>query len=445
MGQSLFGGGTSKINQNTSAITNLNANQDANTNGTQNTYNTQGQSQTNGQTTDQYGHQTGVQRNDQTQSSNGTTTGSSNVAAWQMPYITSGLDQARALLAAQSGTPYQGLNYTSMSPEQLSALGALSGYAGGAGAATGRSIADTGLGLTGALNDARAGAAGVLSSANGDPTAGNISAASRYADNPYVQGMIKAAQTPIERQLNEVALPGLNSDASRTGNTDSSRAGVTEAILRRGAGESEANIASNILGSQYTNGLSLAEGARTANQNAALGATGALSGIGQAGSGMALSGNNAVLNNLGIPISTGAAIQQDANAGNQVAYNNFLGGQQYPWQSLNNYWNIAGHPLGTDTTGTTTQFGTANGVTNNVSDTHNSGSTNGRTDASGYTNGQTNSNVNQTGSQASLQSQVGNTTGTQTQPGPGILGGIAGLASGVGSLFAKGGLLAGLF
>lgn len=453
MGESLFGGGTSKINQNSSSITNLNANQDANTNGTQNTNQTQGQSQTNGQTSTQSNYQNNNQTNrqdtSQTQNGLGTTTGSSNVAAWQMPYITSGLNSAQALQQQQSGTPYQGLNYTSMSPEQLSALGALSGYAGGSGAATGRSISNTGLGLTGALGDARAGASGVLSSANGDPTAGNISAASRYADNPFVNGMIKAAQTPIERQLNEVALPGLNSDASRTGNMDSSRAGVTEAILRRGAGESEANIASNILGSQYTNGLNLAEGARTANQNAALGATGALSGIGQAGSGMALAGNNAVLNNLGIPVSTGQAQQQDANAGNQVAYNNFLGAQQYPWQSLNNYWNIAGHPLGTDTTGTTAQSntagGTTSGFTNGTTNGRTDGSISGRTDASGYTNGTTNSNVNQTGSQASLQSQVGNTTGTQTQPGPGILGGLAGVASGVGSLFAKGGLLAGLF
>jgi hypothetical protein len=133
MGESLFGGGTSKINQNSSSITNLNANQDANTNGTQNSYNTQGQGQTNGQTTDQGQHQTGVQRNDQTNYQNtnqtngqtqngiGTTTGSSNVAAWQMPYITSGLDQARALLGQQSGTPFQGLDYTRMSPEQLTA------------------------------------------------------------------------------------------------------------------------------------------------------------------------------------------------------------------------------------------------------------------------------------------------------------------------------------
>jgi hypothetical protein len=463
MGESLFGGGTSKINQNSSSITNLNANQDANTNGTQNSYNTQGQGQTNGQTTDQGQHQTGVQRNDQTNYQNtnqtngqtqngiGTTTGSSNVAAWQMPYITSGLDQARALLGQQSGTPFQGLDYTRMSPEQLTALNNLSGYANGAGGML-SGLSSQGAGYSTALGDARSGAAGILSSANSDPTGANISAASRYADNPYVQGMIKAAQTPIERQLNEVALPGLNSDASRTGNMDSSRAGVTEAILRRGAGESEANIASNILGQQYNNGLGLAENARGTNLNAGLGAVGALSGIGNAGSSLALGANSAALTNYGIPVQTGQAQQQDANNANQVNYQNFLGGQQFPWQSLDNYWKIAGNPLGTDTTGTTAQSGTtngytngattggSNGVTNMVGDVTSHGNTSGRTDASGFTQGNTNSNVNQTGSQASLQSQVGNTTGTQTQPGPGILGGIAGLASGIGSLFAKGGL-----
>jgi hypothetical protein len=162
MGESLFGGGTSKINQNSSSITNLNANQDANTNGSQNSYNTQGQGQTNGP-------------------------GSSNVAAWQMPYITSGLDQARALLGQQSGTPFQGLDYTRMSPEQLTALNNLSGYANGAGGML-SGLSSQGAGYSTALGDARSGAAGILSSANSDPTGANISAASRYADNPYVPG-----------------------------------------------------------------------------------------------------------------------------------------------------------------------------------------------------------------------------------------------------------------
>jgi protein-tyrosine-phosphatase len=80
--------------------------------------------------------------------------------------------------------------------------------------------------------------------------------------------MIKAAQTPIERQLKEVALPGLNVSGAATGNLDSSRSAMAEAILRRSAGEDESNIASNILGTQYNNGLNLAESARVANQNA---------------------------------------------------------------------------------------------------------------------------------------------------------------------------------
>lgn len=358
MGSSLFGGGTSKVNSTT------NSNQNFSSGGTQ--------------------------------SGTSTGSGSSGPPAFQLPYLTEGLKSAAGLL--QGGANYSPLAYTGLSPSTVGALGNLSGFANSM-APYGGQLAGSGAGgVNTGLNGAGTALGGVLQSGTTDPTQGNISAAGQYANNPYTQGLIKAAQTPIERQLTEVALPGLNTAASATGNTDSSRSAMTEAILRRSAGEDEANVASNILGSQYNNGLNLAESSRVANNNALLGAASAGTGLAGVSGNLVSSGNSLGLQDYGVPVSTGQLQQQDANTGNQVAYNNFLTGQQFPYQQLANYWNIVGRPLGTDTTQTQNQ-----------------------TQASNTSGNSTGLNL---------------TNGTQTQPGPGILGGTLGLASGIGSFFA---------
>jgi hypothetical protein len=340
MGQSLFGGGTSKIN----SVTNSNT------------------------------------------SSNNNQTGTSQPADFQMPYILQGLQAAAKNYGNSAG--FQPLAYTGLSPGSKEALSRIAGF-GNSSADYAPGIMGAGAGLLGNGASASGAANAAFGGASGDPTAGVISAASRYADNPYTRGMITAAQTPIERQLKEVALPGLNASGAATGNLDSSRSAMAEAILRRSAGEDESNIASNILGSQYNNGLNLAEGARTSNLSALLGSASALGGLTRTGADLIGSGANLGQNGLSQAFGASTADQTDANASNKVAYDNAMAASQYPWAQLGSFWDIAGHPLGQTSTSTGSSTGT----------------------------------------------NVGTTNGTQTQPGPGVLGGLLGLGTGIGSFF----------
>lgn len=292
-----------------------------------------------------------------------TTSNSTSPWAPQIPYIQAGGDQALSLFNQQKNQPaYSGELYASLNPQQQQALAGLNSYATGGGSTIADILSRSGMaGLSGLPNAANA-AGGVLSASLSDPTQSNIADAGAYANNPYTQGMIDAANRPIEQQLNESAIPGLNRAAIASGNFGSSRAGTVEAILRRNAGTQEADNASNILGSQYNSGLNLAQNARQSGLNTALGAGGLYANLGTAGAGLLNSGYNTAINNLNIPLQTGAAYQQNQQGQDQAAYQAYQNQLQQPWNVLDQYWNIAGKPLGQNTTGTQTTEGGGPGV-----------------------------------------------------------------------------------
>lgn len=60
------------------------------------------------------------------------------------------------------------------------------------------------------------------------------------------QPLLTAAMRGANRNLNEVQLPGLNLRAAGSGNSNNSRAGVAEGVLRRGNAELEADTATRI-------------------------------------------------------------------------------------------------------------------------------------------------------------------------------------------------------
>jgi hypothetical protein len=383
MGSSLFGGGTSSVN----STTNSNQNTNYNTNQAQNQ----------------------AQNTAQNQAQN--TAGTSDPTAWQMPYLAQGLNTASGLL---NGAPsYSPLSYTPLISPQFAANAGALDQAAQANANRFGDMVNTGAGLLPAFNRASGAAGSVLSSATTDPTQGNIAAAGSYANNPYMAGMIRAAQAPIERQLNEVSIPNLNIGAGGTGNTDSSRSAMMEAILRRNAGIDESNVAANLQGNAYNSGLNLAEQARMGNMGAAINAGGLFSNVGNSGSNLVTAGNNGQISDLNVPIQVDQMYQQDQQNQNNVNYQNANAGAQFPWQQLNNFWGIAGHPLGTNTTGSSTGSSTGSAL----------GSATGNTSGTSQSTG---TNL---------------TNGTQTQPGPGVLGGLLGTATGIGSLFSGGGLL----
>ena len=70
--------------------------------------------------------------------------------------------------------------------------------------------------------------------------------ATQYATN-NVEPLLSAAMRDQRRQLEERALPGNAQSAQGSGNTNSSRAGITEAVLRRGYDDREADMRTTLM------------------------------------------------------------------------------------------------------------------------------------------------------------------------------------------------------
>ena len=87
-----------------------------------------------------------------------------------------------------------------------------------------------------------------------------------YINNDILQGQIDAASTDVLRNLQEVQLPGIASNASGSGNSGSSRRAVMDAIATRGAADRIGDISAAIRAPAYMQGVGI-EAAR-AQQNA---------------------------------------------------------------------------------------------------------------------------------------------------------------------------------
>jgi hypothetical protein len=255
---------------------------------------------------------------------------------------------AKSIYDSQQGTPwYQGDLYAGMDPLTSQGINASSGFATGAGANAANTALGSGagmLGLGGRAYDALFGAA------SQDPTQANIDAAGQYANNPYMSGMIDAASRDVSRNLYENQLPGLNEAATSSGNMNSSRAGVAEGIMRRGAADQIGDIASNMRGQAYQSGLGLAENARGTNMNALNAATGAFGqGLGAMGQGFGMANTNN--QNL---ISGGQLNQQDQQGQLNADFQQWNGNDQRQNDLLNRYYSIiGGQNWGGTATGTT--------------------------------------------------------------------------------------------
>ena len=288
----------------------------------------------------------------------------------------------------------------------------------------------------------------VINQSLSDPTTGLIGDASAYMNSSPVQSAIQNTNAQINQQLNEQTVPQLNREASMGGALNSSRAGMAEGMANENAAIATGNADSQIENNAYNTGLSTAAAERNAglttamygansglvdNGNIAQGQNAALTGQGEFGTNTALGATNSGLNyalgeqglnantmlqansQLGNATSMGlsgtgaadnAALQQQAlltNGGNLEqqanqenltnAYDQYQMDQNQPYQNLDNYWNIAGKPLGS----------------------------------------------------------TSQTQGTVQQAGPGVLGGTLGTLAGIGGLVSSGGLfgsggpIAGLF
>lgn len=250
--------------------------------------------------------------------------------------------KAKSIFANKDGsTWYTGDLYANMDPQTAQAIQSMLSYVQNKGADSADKLTSTGDKLTDP--NAYLGAIGNYGAAAGaDPTEANIKAATAYANNPAVDGMISAASRDVSRNLYENAMPGIDRAASGSGNINSSRAGVAQGIAMRGAQDQIGDISANIRGAAYDKGLSMAEGARSTNLSA-LGQTAGLYGsaLGQGASALT-AGNGMALNNMGSAIDASSLYQKDQQGQLDADFKTWQGNDTRQQDLLENYFKIIG-------------------------------------------------------------------------------------------------------
>ena len=185
-----------------------------------------------------------------------------NKAPWseQQPYILDAYKNAEgAFNNATAMGNYQGPYTAGMNPMQVQGLNSVGQFAQNQGMTGAQSLYDAGQANLGNVTQFGNNAGSLYAKAGQDPTQQIIGNAGQYAANPYMDSMIDAASRDVTRNLHEQQLPGLDMAAASTGNMNSSRTGVAEGIMQRGAADRIADISANLRGAAYNNGLGMAQ------------------------------------------------------------------------------------------------------------------------------------------------------------------------------------------
>jgi hypothetical protein len=262
----------------------------------------------------------------------------------QQPYIEGAFKEAQSLYDSNKNTPgYTGDFVAGLTDQQRGLIDSGVNYYNSTGANLGQNTANL---SQGALSTGTTGvnqSAGALTNiANTDPTGANIAAAGRYANNPFISGMVDNAMLDARRQVSEGVIPNLYRGAAATGNLNSDRTALAQGVVERGLAEKAAGISAELAGNSWGRGLELADSARNQSIDALtragalygdLSATG-LSGT-ELGSGIS---DNAIQNAL----SLSTLYQQN----NQDMLNNAMQKQQYaqdrPYDMLQRYYDLVG-------------------------------------------------------------------------------------------------------
>ena len=251
----------------------------------------------------------------------------------QRPYLKDVFGNAQSNYNNRMG-PYTGGLYAGMDPATSQGIQGIQGFSpmGQQGA---QGAMNAGQGMFGAGDLSMSANFGLTQ--QGDPTQANIASATAYANNPATQGMIDAANRDTARNLYEGQLPSNNRNASLSGNVDSSRTGMRDAMAIRGADDRMADTSANIRGAQFDRGLSLAESARGTNIGAqAQGASG-LAGNFNSGVNANAQGQQDMYNNLDAMVKSGQMSQADAQGYLSEAFQQYNMADNYDEQKLAAY------------------------------------------------------------------------------------------------------------
>lgn len=181
-------------------------------------------------------------------------------APWsvQQPYLKYGFEQARQLYDQAVGVPKYTGPFDAGSNQNLDqGFNRMVDWSNGAGMEAGNALSEAGKLGIGGFGQSLGNAQALFNQAQTDQTQNTINRAAQFADNPYVDGLIDASLRDVNRNL-QLGLSQNNANAVGTGNMNSTRAGVTEALLTQAAQDRAADIASQIRSGLYNQGLGLA-------------------------------------------------------------------------------------------------------------------------------------------------------------------------------------------
>jgi hypothetical protein len=175
----------------------------------------------------------------------------------QQDYLKTGFGAAKTALNSNLATNAAIPDFTAdMNGVQTGALSASNSFNQGLMPSANGAVA-AGSAAVGGLGGYQANANSLYTNAGADRTGSIINSAGQFANNPGLQGQIDSALGDVRKAFDQ-NLSGINSDASATGNINSTRAGVVESLARDDAMDRSAQISSQMRGDAWNNGLSLA-------------------------------------------------------------------------------------------------------------------------------------------------------------------------------------------
>jgi hypothetical protein len=273
-----------------------------------------------------------------------TTSQTNNPWAKQSPFLEQGFNAASSALNQAQGAPRPDQFVSQFDPNSLNIFKRMMGYGNSDMDATSAAVGQT---------TAQAGAQSLVDSfkrLNGwTPTGGpesNIAAATQYANNPAVSGMVDSAMRGAQREADERIMPGISRGAAASGNLNSSKTELRRGVVDRALVEKRADIESDLRGSLYDQGLKMAEGARQYDNDSVLKAVMANLSGGNAAVGTGVGATSAGVDqarglfDLATGGIQGAREVGQAPLDEQMAKYKF--GTQAPFDALNNFWNIVG-------------------------------------------------------------------------------------------------------
>jgi hypothetical protein len=270
-----------------------------------------------------------------------------NMGPWggQSDYLKDIFGDARSLFEKQQGSSYNGDFLAKFNPQQLDMFGRMVNYAKTSPIASmlayqGSNLADIGQG------GVRTGMEGLTDFRPTASTMGTIADAGLYADNPFISGMVDAATRDASRATYEGQLPANARAAALSGNANSSKRFIGDAIAERGLQDRRADVSAQLRGDAYNQGADRSLQMNQFNDDATLRARQALmsGGLDAANSGadslaQSLASQGAL---FGLGNEGAAGLQASEQNKIDNALSKYTFNKDDPWGSLMNYFNIIG-------------------------------------------------------------------------------------------------------